>query len=199
MSKPMALEAAIERAVEKLRPVRLGQRCASLGIPEPEDGKVDVRMFGADARLDVSQWTLTLSSTAEPASPSDFVLLLHYLSCDVPVSPTGELVSFRALPGGQFYFAPFQERTVKPLVERFGNDLDELRARLGRFDHQLTSHGDLGARIHAMGKLHVTLVYHVGDDEFPAGANVLFDSCVKRVFGAEDAAIMAGRICFGLL
>ncbi len=50
-----------------------------------------------------------------------------------------------------------------------------------------------------MGKLHVTLVHHVGDDEFPAGANVLFDSCVKRVFGAEDAAIMAARICSGLL
>ncbi len=51
----MALEAAIERAVEKLRPIRLGQRCASLGIPEPEDGRVAVRMFGADALLDVNK------------------------------------------------------------------------------------------------------------------------------------------------
>jgi hypothetical protein len=195
----MALEAAIERAVEKLKPIRLEGRCVSLGIPEPKDGRVDLRMFGADVLLDLDKWTLTLRSTAEPTSPSDLVLLLHYLSCDLPVNPTGELVSFRDFPGGQFYFASFQERTVKPLVERFGNDLDEVRARLERLDHQLTSHGDLGARIHAMGKLDVTLVYHVGDDEFPAGANVLFDSCVKRVFGAEDAAIMAGRICARLL
>jgi hypothetical protein len=59
--------------------------------------------------------------------------------------------------------------------------------------------GDLPARIHALGNLHLTLVYHLGDDELPPAADVLFDGCIRRVFGAEDAAVMASRICLGLL
>ncbi|MHB9138667.1 MAG: DUF3786 domain-containing protein, partial [Victivallaceae bacterium] len=43
------------------------------------------------------------------------------------------------------------------------------------------------------------LIYRAGDDEFPPEAEVLFDAAVKRVYVAEDAAVMAGRICIGLL
>jgi len=199
MSKRSGMEKAVELAVQELTTIDLDSRCSNLGLPGPENGQLDLRIFGADARLNIDGWTLTLRSSGEPARPDDLVLLLHYLACNLPVEPTGELISFRSFPGGQFYFGPFQARSVTPLVDRIGNDLEKLKQHLDRFDHELTEHGDLGARIHTMGNLHLTLIYHLGDDELPASADVLFDSCVTRVFGAEDAAVMASRICLGLL
>ena len=43
----------------------------------------------------------------EPAKLSDRILVLHYLLCESPISLTGELVSFRSFPEGQFYWQPF--------------------------------------------------------------------------------------------
>lgn len=199
MSKRSGMEKAVELAVQTLSTVDLDSRCSNLGLPGPENGQLDLRIFGADARLNIDGWTLTSRSSGEPARPGDLVLLLHYLACTLPVEPTGELISFRSFPGGQFYFGVFQARSAAPLVGRIGNDLDTLKKHLDRFDHELTEHGDLGARIHVMGNLHLTLVYHLGDDEFPAAADILFDSCFKRALGAEDAAVLASRICIGLL
>jgi hypothetical protein len=199
MEKLSGVERAIEVAVRELKTVDLASRCPELGLPPPKNGRLDLRIFGADARLDLEDWSLTLRSTGQPARPHDLVLLLHYLTCDLPVEPTGELISFRSFPSGQFYFGVFQARSAAPLVGRIGNDLDTLKKHLERFDYELTEHGDLGARLHAMGNLHLTLVYHLGDDEFPAAADVLFDSCFKRALGAEDAAVMASRVCIGLL
>jgi hypothetical protein len=199
MSKRSGMEKAVELAVQTLSTVDLDSRCSNLGLPGPENGQLDLRIFGADARLNIDGWTLTSRSSGEPAPPGDLVLLLHYLACTLPVEPTGELISFRSFPGGQFYFGVFQARSAAPLVGRIGNDLDTLKKHLDRFDHELTEHGDLGARIHVMGNLHLTLVYHLGDDEFPAAADILFDSCFKRALGAEDAAVLASRICIGLL
>ena len=33
----------------------------------------------------------------------------------------------------------------------------------------------------------------------PVPANVLFDACIKDVYTAEDVAVLASRICIGLL
>jgi hypothetical protein len=198
-SKREPLARAIELATDRLRTVDLESRCPILGLPAPHDGKIAARMLGADTCLNLGSWTLTILPSGEPARAGDLLLLLHYLACELPVKPTGELVSFRSLPGGQFYFPAFQGRTATPLVQRFGNDLGALREHLERFDHEPTGDGDLGARIHAFGNLHVTLVYHTGDDELPPAADILFDRCISRAFGAEDAAVLAGRICIGLL
>jgi len=199
MTHRSGVEKAIEIAIRELRTVDLTSRCPKLGLPTPENGQLDLRIFGADARLDLEDWAFILKATGEPARPHDLVLLLHYLSSDLPVEPSGELISFRSFPSGQFYFDVFQARSAAPLVDRIGNDLDTLRIHLDRFDWEPTEHGDLGAQIHAMGNLHLTLVYHLGDDEFPAAADILFDTCFRRALGAEDAAVMASRICIGLL
>ena len=71
-------------------------------------------------------------------------------------------------------------------------------SQMNRFDFQPLEYGDFSARIHAIGCLYVTLIYRLGDDEFPAEAELFFNAPVKRVFCADDASVLAGRICFGL-
>jgi hypothetical protein len=85
------------------------------------------------------------------------------------------------------------------LVQRIGNDLQLLKKNLGRFDWEPLAIGDFAARVHVIGRLYLTLIYRLGDEEFPAEADVLFDPDVQRVYNAEDASVLAGRICLGLL
>lgn len=193
-----AQENAAKRAAEALASVDLGPRCAALGLPAPANGTLACRLFGRDALLTPPAFDLH-HPDATPARSDDRLLALHYLLCATPITPTSTLISFRDLPGGQFYYGPFRARSAEPLAKRIGNNLDLLRAHLARFDHQLIALGDLAARIHVIGRIEVTLVYHLGDDAAPPTADILFDSCIRRVFATEDAAAIASRICLGLL
>lgn len=199
-NKQLAEAEAARLAAASLAGVDLAKRCRLLGLPEPgADGCVAMRLFGQDVRIVPPAFDVLLAATGQPVKTGDRILALHYLQRDLPVSPTGSYITFRDLPGGQFYFSPFRSRSITPLLKRIGNDLDLLRRHLSRFDWQPAQMGDFAARIHAVGCIEATLVYHLGDDELPAEAELLFDACVKRVFCTEDAAAIGSRICLGLL
>ena len=199
MSKQIAQQEAIRLAVAELQKVDLAARCPGLGLPAPANGRLRFRALGLNLLLQQADFALLNAVSGAPAQAGDQILILHYLSCAPPLVLTDELISFRALPGGQFYWQPFLSRTVKPLLSRIGNNSELLRANLARFDWVEAGLGDFSARIHAVGKLFLTLVFYRGDDEFPPTADVLFDACIKHVFVTEDAAVLASRICLGLL
>jgi hypothetical protein len=199
MSKEIARQEAIRLAIAKLQHVDLASRCMVLGIPAPENGVLRLRAFGIEFLLQQSDFQLIIADTGEVAKTGDRILALHYLLCDAPITLTDEHISFRGLPGGQFYWQPFLSRTVHPLLGRIGNDLELLKKNLQRFDWEPIDLGDFGARIHAIGPVDMTLVYHQGDEEFPPEVDLLFDACIKHIFMTEDVAVLASRICLGLL
>jgi hypothetical protein len=198
MSKQEAQLEAIRRAKEKLAAIDLTVRCANLGLPVPQENTVRFRAFGADMCLD-RNLDLVDAKAGKPAKLGDHILILHYLLCDVPLEPTGEVITFRDMPGGQFYWQPFLSRSVNPLLARIGNNLDLLRERCNRFDWKPAQGGDFAAVINGIGRIDATLVYNSGDQEFGPAAQILFDACIKRVYVTEDIALLAGRLCLGLL
>ncbi len=110
------------------------------------------------------------------------------------------LKMFRNLRSGQFYWQPFLSRTIIPLTKRFGNDVELLKKKLNKFDWKEINIGDFGAKIHALGNVFITLVYHHGDKEFSPEFSVFFDSSINRAFNnTEDTVVLTSRICIGLL
>ncbi len=199
-NKQKAEALAAERGAAKLAEVDLAARCAGLKLQPPAaDGSVVVRVFGQDLRLARPDFSATVVATGKPARAADRILAIHYLLCTTPVEPTGQWVTFRDFPGGQFYWGPFCSRTVKPLVGRIGNDVELLRKNLDRFAWQPLDVPDLAAKIHAVGAVDAALIYRLGDEEMEPTAEVLFDACAKRVFCAEDVSVIGSRICLGLL
>lgn len=198
MSKQQAQLEAIRRAKEKLIAVDLAARCVNLGLPIPQENTLRFRAFGADLCLD-RNFDLADVKTGKSAKLGDHILILHYLLCDVPLEPTGEVITFRDMPGGQFYWQPFLSRSINPLLACIGNNIDLLRERLNRFDWKPADGGDFATVINGIGRLDAMLVYNRGDEEFGPAAQILFDACIKRVYVTEDIAQFAGRICLGLL
>ncbi|HPU90378.1 MAG TPA: DUF3786 domain-containing protein, partial [Spirochaetota bacterium] len=133
------------------------------------------------------------------AHPFDRVLALHYLCAEGRPQESGEYASFRELPSGTFYWGPFRARSSAIIETVAGNDLELLRLGLAGFEVTPFPAGDVGAAVHAIGVVRIALVYRAGDDEFPPSAEVLFDSVVRRVFGTEDAAVLAERFAVRLV
>ena len=113
MSKQVAQKEALRLAIAELKNIDVTARCVSLGLSPPENGILRLRAFGTNLILQQPDFQLIKTDTGEPAKPGDRILVLHYLLCDSPLFPTGELISFRGFPEGQFYWQPFLSRTVK--------------------------------------------------------------------------------------
>jgi len=190
-NKQKAVEKAVNIAIDKLKGVDIKKRCELHGLKISGD-KLNMRLFGKDISLDINDFSTD-------AKPADILLVLHCLLCDIPVKKTGELISFREFTGGQFYYEPFLSKTIKPLINKYGNDIESIKKCMAKFDYEEVNLGDFGATIQSFGPFEITLIYRLGDDEFPVDAEVLFDSSFKRIFVAEDASVIASRICIGLL
>jgi hypothetical protein len=188
-----ALAAELASGLESLE-----ERCARLGLTSLSSSVLEFPLFGTLARLDTA--TLALSDGGgAPRSQAEEILFLHYLSQPGKIEAGGELISFRDLTGGAFYWEPFRSRTCVPLIRRYGADLAGLKAALDRFDWSERKLGDFGARIHGMGNLYLSLAFYEAEEGMESEILVLFDPAIKRVFQAEDAAAFASRICLGLL
>jgi uncharacterized 2Fe-2S/4Fe-4S cluster protein (DUF4445 family) len=198
--KESAHQDAIQKAINKLKHIDLAERNQKLGLPIPDKiGNMYLKVFATEMVFNTKNSLLKITNTNKPAKAIDQILFLHYLLCDISVQPNEDLISFRNIPGGQFYWNSFLSRTVQPLIKKFADDLATLKENLNRFDWQEIDMADFAARIHAFGNLFLTILYNKGDEELPTEINLLFDSTIVRVFNAEDAAVLASRICLALL
>jgi len=197
-NKLRAQALAGDRAAAALVSVDLSARCKLLGLAEPDaDGAVRLTMLGRELRLGPPRFDATIDDA--PAAPADRILALHYLLGERPVEPAGRLISFRDLPGGQFYYGPFHARSGIRLAGRVGNDLPALKRMLARVPHRRVAGGDLAAEVPVVERVALTLVYYAGDDELPPSAEILFDESIRRAYCTEDAAALAARLCVALI
>ncbi len=198
-NRQIAYETAAENAINLLQSIDIQERCRQLELPLLSDGRISIHILGNDLLISQTDYSVLDKQNGKPAHPIDRILALHYLLCDIVVKENGELVSFSDLPGGQFYLEPFRSRTVVPLEKNICNNIELLKERLARYEWEQVYYGDFGARILAIGKIYITLVYRTGDEEFPPSAEILFDSIIARVFNTDDVSALASRMCLGLL
>ena len=199
MSKSEGQNKALSIAKEKLHEIDLNERLKLLGFTGFQNKTMCFKLFDNQVIFDEESLHLFKADSNEQLRSDDAILFFHYLNYGAPVIQSEQYISFRELAGGLFYWESFLARSVVPLVKRIGNDLDLLKKNLMRFAWERQKGGDFVAKIHAIGNINILLTYQLGDDEFPAAGNILFSEPIRKIYSAEDVAVMAGRICFGLL
>lgn len=121
-------------------------------------------------------------------------IILHYLveSRDFPMS--GKQISFREIYGGDVYYGAFYNRTIAPIIERFGMDPEGLKRAGERIGGTVVDKGDAAVKIFVLPKIYYLFVVWKGDDEVPSSANVLFDSTVGYNLPTEDISALGSMI-----
>ena len=198
-NKLEALREAAHLAAAKLSGVDLVSRCRALGLPAPQgDGTFRVEVLGGTLEFTPPEFEVRVVATGSEGHPIDRLLVLRYLLCDVPIKASGRWITFREFPGGQFYWTSFRSRAIYPLVRQIGDDPDLLKSRLEKFDWERMNQGDFSGRVRVFGEVEIALVYHRASEELPADLDILFDSSLKRVYGAEEATALAARTSMSL-
>jgi hypothetical protein len=127
------------------------------------------------------------------------ILLCHYLLHASGKPPTGELITFRQIPDGHFYFDAFQRRARDPFLSTFGKHPILFQRCAQTLGGRQIATGDVGLSFQVFPRIAIHLVVWKGDDEFPPEASILFDANIQHNLAAEDIAVLSGMLVYRLM
>lgn len=191
MSKSSALTESLRRqckSIADLDAATFARRWQALG-PTP-DGK----------RLYVFGRPINRENLHANLSPTENILLCRLLSQDIPpaekypLDAPGSWCSFRAFPGGEGYWGPFRGRVVEPFIAAIAEDPRLLERCRSRLSGCTLPFGDQSCAVPLIGRLHLGLVHHQGDEEFPNELDLLFPLWLPHFLGAEEALALCSHL-----
>jgi hypothetical protein len=120
-----------------------------------------------------------------------YVILYGYVNAK-PTPETAQLTSFKQLTGGEAYFKAFTERAINPLVATFGQQPHMLVEAAKLLEGTPQTFGDYSAKIFSLPLVPLTIILWAKSAEFPASANILFDSNANNYLTTEELAGLGG-------
>ncbi|MCF8009810.1 MAG: DUF3786 domain-containing protein [Clostridiales bacterium] len=129
--------------------------------------------FGRKCKI---SWDGMVTCDGEEVDYNDRTIIMQYLCYCSGLPPRGKWISFLDLPGGDLHHGPFQKDGTIPLAKNFDNKLKEFESAALNLGGTSISPGDAGFYVPALPKLPMAVTLWEGDEEFPARANILFDS-----------------------
>ncbi len=175
--------------------------CERAGIhcqPSDEGWLLALPYLGHNYRVRCPEVEITALESDAP-SPRDKLLMLHYLVTAKGTPPTGRLIAFRELPEGNVYFPTFNQRAVRPILDRFGKDPDQLVKAAAAMGGRRADQGDAAVTIDAFPRVPVTFVIWKGDEELPPQGNILFDANITDCLPTEDITVLCETIAWRLV
>ena len=97
---------------------------------------------------------------------------------DIPLS--GNLVNPREVKGGLIFAQGSHMLPLDKVVEQYGNDVQRLIQRGITFGGEQLDYGDASVRLFPFPRVPVVLLIWKDDGEFPARADILFDSTCSQ-------------------
>lgn len=136
----------------------------------------------------------------EEFTQTDAVLVLHYLLGSKGLNPTGDMVSYRQIPGGEFYIKAFQSRAEIPLAKVFGPNPGLLTQAIEAFGGEfLPGQGDEAGCFRVLPALDIVVQLNHPDEEFESAGTVLFDRVIANYMSNEDISWLGSALVYRLM
>jgi len=139
------------------------------------------------------------ADTTDTVPIRDKVLILHYFISAKGTPPANKSITFRELPEGVVYFPTFSQRTVKPLLDHFGQEPQRLIGAAEKLGGHEADYGDTAVTINAFSRVPITIILWQGDDEFAPQGNVVFDATISDYLPTEDITVLCETITWRLV
>ncbi len=198
-----AYKQAYKLACERLAEIDdLEQQCRKSGAQYQvkDDKKVIVIPYiNQSYQITLPDIEISLVNSAEEVTIRDKVLILHYFIGASGTQAADRLITFRELPEGTVYAPTFAKRTIKHLLNYFGQEPQLLLDTAEKFGGRRVEHGDVAVTIMAFPRVPITIVLWRGDAEFTPDGSILFDASITDYLAAEDITILCETITWRLI
>jgi hypothetical protein len=167
--------------------------------PNPQGGSFQFSFINRSVSVSWPEGRITVSEGEKELSLQEQGLIMHYLIGASGAPLTGDWITFREIPSGEFYYSAFVQRAKEPLVKAFGHRpqlLLELGTRIGGAQ---SNQGHASLLLQVLPGIPVCLILWAGDEEFPPEGNILFDASISQYLSAEDIAVLSGAVVYPLI
>lgn len=155
-----------------------------------------VKFFNDEYTVDAEKGRVISLSCNAPAKDWTAILVLHYLIQKLKFLPdiTGELISFKEIPGGESYYPAFRKRAIDPIIRKYGKNPQGVYSCLERLPGKKLAQADAAVQLEVFPNVPAVVELWKGDEEFGPEANILFDRNIGMIFCTEDVAVLGGYI-----
>jgi len=195
-------ETAYREAAEKLSPITIGEiaRRSGATVIENGSGKALLLPFlGEEIRISHPAISVSYHERKDEVPLWVKILTLHYLERAGGTAPRGEDITFKQLEGGLGYYPAFERRCITPLLDAFGNEMEQFMKTGAAAGGVPSSLGGHALAFRAFPRVEVTFILWKGDDEFPPAGSVVFDSSISDYLSTEDVAVLCNMIAVRIL
>ncbi len=148
---------------------------------DPGSRTYTVRSFGMDIQVSLSNKTIS------SATPGSDVLqgklgyffrlsVLWYLVSAKEIDETGRLVKLESIRGGEIFSKGSHILPLEPLAQKYGKNRKGFIKKGRTLGGEPAQQADASMRLLPLPRIPVVLALWIEDDEFPARADLLFDS-----------------------
>ncbi|MBN1287531.1 MAG: DUF3786 domain-containing protein [Anaerolineae bacterium] len=194
IQKAEALRAELRSQAPAAVALRSG---AALTQDESGRDQLALAYLGADYTVACPDFQVYRTGTGEPAYPFLQAVLLTYLQTADGAARAHRWVSFRELPGGQFYHRAFQGYTGDLLARELGDNLEAFRRGASPLaETRLGGYGDAAYAFRVLPRVYLAAVYWLGDaDEgFAPRAHILFDPAAIHYMSIDGLAVIGSQL-----
>lgn len=152
-------------------------------IAEFDDAKGSylLKSFGMDIYVDPGKKTIYSDAPERDLLLSrlgyfSILSILYYLTSARDIQLTGRLLQPANLKGGHIFFRGTHVLPLDKLAARYGKDAGGFLKRGKALGGMQVNHGDAAVQLFPFPRVPVVIILWREDDEFPPGADILFDS-----------------------
>ena len=175
----------------KLDPQEAAQRCGAAFA----DGCFTLRLMGTAYRIAWPEYAITAQredAFALGSLPCQTFLMRYLLEGRRAALSLG-YKTFREMPWGELYIAPYTGRCLSRAAFTFGTQVAAFAAACQRLGGEKLPHGDAGYGFDFLEGYRMQIMIYAGDEEFPPSSQILYSDNFASAFSAEDR-VVAGDI-----
>ncbi|MGP8321936.1 MAG: DUF3786 domain-containing protein [Methanosarcinaceae archaeon] len=182
MKKQITGEEQAWNILKKLDPIEVCIR-AQTAFDKMSDQYI-LKSFGFEIFISLKDQTISTHSTAGELLLNRLgyfskLSIPWYLITAKNIPFSNELVRPTSMPGGQMYLTGSHVLPLEGIIKKYDGDIGEFIKRCKKLGGKPASHGDASLQLFPFPRVPVTLILWEHDNEFPARADILFDSTCK--------------------
>lgn len=174
-----------DKAWELLGSMKPEDVCRAAGVSyDAHTARYRVRSFGMDFGVSVKN---RIISSKSPGSEAPLRKLAYFFRLSVlwylvnakDVGCTGRLVKLEGITGGEIFTKGSHILPLEALARKYGKNREGFIEKAKSLGGELEKSGDASLRLYPLPRIPVVLTLWLEDDEFPARADLLFDSTCR--------------------
>ncbi len=210
MKKQKSYEIAFSIAVEKIKKVPIRDLIHKIKLSGGkildinDDNSVftfELQFFNHIYNISFPDFNFS-SETEKVISLVTRIIILHYIEkINTNLQLSGELVSYKYIPGAFNYYPVFSKKAIVPILKE-QPDIKKLKNVAEKIEANEVKMGDYSFEVNVFPKIKITVIFYEGDEDFESSLDFLFDSTIKDILSLEDIVVisqmLSKRIIFHL-